>query len=222
MAISSSSKKFQKFQKKVWASCSIAKGCLRSEAQLKWIGDSHQAVWESDYKVIKTEWELTLKEDCHSFEINKKMDRTRQLLQIKEAMYLKIHPCESEAGILGRKKTLVQSLKQYYAYFYWLYIKNTTCDMVSLQGLHSGEAFRCPSVSTSMGLKAFCPCCLKLGGNTETIFIHLQEVNYRMSIMCNIFQAFTGMSTQSILDHHLGARQNMTGNVQSMKGPQSP
>ena len=62
--------------------------------QLKWIDDSHQAVWESDYEVIKTEQELTLKEDCHSFEVNKKMDRTEQLLQIREAMHSKIHLLE--------------------------------------------------------------------------------------------------------------------------------
>ena len=103
VAINSADKKFWK---KVWASCSIAKGCLWSEAQLKWIGDSHQAVWESDYEVIKTEWELTLKEDCHSFEVNKMMDRTEQLLQIKEAMHSKIHPCESEAGVQGGRRPL--------------------------------------------------------------------------------------------------------------------
>ena len=71
-----------KFWKKVLASCSITKGCLWSEAQLKWIGESHQAVWESDYEVIKMEWDLALKEDCHSFEINKVMDPTEQLLQV--------------------------------------------------------------------------------------------------------------------------------------------
>ena len=70
----------KKFQKKVWASCSIAKGCLWLEAQLKQIGDSCQAVWESNYEVIKTEWELTLKEDHHSYEVNNIMDRTKQLL----------------------------------------------------------------------------------------------------------------------------------------------
>ena len=42
---------WKKFQKKVWASCNIAKGCLWLEAQLKWIGDSCQAVWESDYEI---------------------------------------------------------------------------------------------------------------------------------------------------------------------------
>ena len=34
----------KKFQKNVWASCNIAKGCLWSEVQLKWIADGHQAV----------------------------------------------------------------------------------------------------------------------------------------------------------------------------------
>ena len=58
----------KRFWKKVWASCSIARGCLWSEAQLKWIQDSHQAVWESDHEIIWTEWELTLEEDCPSFQ----------------------------------------------------------------------------------------------------------------------------------------------------------
>ena len=33
--------------------------------------------------------------------------RTDQLLSIKEATHLKIHLCESEAWVQGRKKTLV-------------------------------------------------------------------------------------------------------------------
>ena len=70
----------KKVWKRVWASCCIAEGCLWLEAQLKWIGHSHQTVWESDYEVIKTEQELTLKEDCHTFEVNKMTDRTEQLL----------------------------------------------------------------------------------------------------------------------------------------------
>ena len=78
--------------------------------------------------------------------------------------------------------------------------------MVSLQGLHTDDAFRCPNVSTSMGLKLFCPRCLKLGRNTKTIAIHLWEVHYRMAIMCDICRAFAGMSTQSILDHCSGCK----------------
>ena len=66
----------KKFWKKVWTSCYIAKGCVWSEAQLKQIGDSHQTVWECVYKVIKTELEPDLKEDCHSYEVNKMIDRT--------------------------------------------------------------------------------------------------------------------------------------------------
>ena len=74
-----------------------------------------------------------------------------------------------------------------------------------------------------MGLKSFCPWCLKLGGNTKTIAIHLWEVHYRMAVMCNICQAFAGMSAQSILDHHSGFKlQNVTRNVWSMKGLQKP
>ena len=111
-----------------------------------------------------------------------------------------------ETGAQGRKKTLVQSLKQYHAHFYQLYEKGMTCAMASLQGLHVGDVFRCPNVSASVGLKSFCPWCLKLGGNTKTIAIHLWEVHYRMAIMCNICWAFAGMSAQSILDHCSGCK----------------
>ena len=100
-----------KFWKKVGASCSITKGCLWSEAQLKGIGDSHQAVWENDCDIIKTEQELAVKEDHHSFEINDIQDQTTALNQRINA--LENPPHELEAGVQGRKKTPVQSLKQY-------------------------------------------------------------------------------------------------------------
>ena len=70
----------KKFWKKVMGSCSITKGCLWSKAKLKWIGDSCKAVQESNYEAVKREWDLTLKEDHHSFEVNKMTDRSKQLL----------------------------------------------------------------------------------------------------------------------------------------------
>ena len=124
------------FWKKVQASCSIAKGCLWIEAQLRQIGDSHHTVWGSNCEVIKTKWDLALKEDCSSFEVNKMTLRTDQLLQIKEATHPKIYPCEPKAEVHRRKKTLVQSLAQFHAHFYWLYEKGMTHAMVSLQGLY--------------------------------------------------------------------------------------
>ena len=78
--------------------------------------------------------------------------------------------------------------------------------MVGLQGLNWGEDLRHPNVSTNIGLKSVCPWCLKLGGNTEKIAIHLWKVHYRMAIVCDICQAFASMSAQSILDHHLGCK----------------
>ena len=88
----------------------------------------------------------------------------------------------------------MQSLRQYHTHFYQLYKKDMIHAMVSLQGLHLGNAFKHPNVSASIGLKSFYPWCLKLGGNTEAIAINLWEVHYRMAIMCNIYQAFAGMS----------------------------
>ena len=71
------------------------------------------------------------------------MERTEQLLQIKEAMDSKIYPSESETGVKGRKKTHVQKLKKFQARFYWLYEKGMTNVMNDLQGLHVGDALRC-------------------------------------------------------------------------------
>ena len=79
-----------------------------------------------------------------------------------------------------------------------------TWAMGGLQGLHLGDTFRCPNVSSSMRLKYFCPWCLKLDGNIKTIAIHLREVHYRMAIVCDICWAFASMSAQSVLDHCLG------------------
>ena len=68
---------------------------------------------ENDHEIIQTEWEITLKEHHTSFKVNKMTVRTDQLLRIKEATHLKIHTWESEAKVHHRKKTLLQSLKQY-------------------------------------------------------------------------------------------------------------
>ena len=182
----------------------IARGCLWFEAQLKQIKDSCQAIWESDHEIVWTEREIALWEDCTSFKVNKMTVRTNQLLWIKGATDSKIHTQESEAKVHGRKKTLMQSLNQFHACFYQLYEKGMTWAMVSLKGLFMSDAFRYSNVSASMGLKSFCPWCLKLGGNTEMIAIHLRELYYRMVIVCNICQSFTSMNAQSILDHHSG------------------
>ena len=49
------------------------------------IGESHQSVCGSDYRVVKTEWELTLSEGYGSFEVNKMKVQNDQLLNIKKA-----------------------------------------------------------------------------------------------------------------------------------------
>ena len=125
-------------------------------------------------------------------------------------------------GVQGRKKTLVQSLKQYHAHFYLLYEKGMTSGVVSLQGWHSGNAFRHPNVSASVGLKSFCPWYLKLGGNTETITIHLWEVHYRMAIMYKICWEFACMSAQNILDHHSWCKVQCDKECAVHEGPWKP
>ena len=69
---------------------------------------------------------ITLEEDHTSFKVNKMAIGTDQLFWIKEATHCQVYPWESEAEVHGQKKTLVQSLKQFHAHFYWLYEKGTT------------------------------------------------------------------------------------------------
>ena len=108
-------------------------------------------------------WNHALEEDCNSFEMHKMMVRTDHLLHIAEATNLKINIWESEAEAHGQAKTLVLSLKQYHAHYYQLYKMGTTRAMVGFQRLHSGDAFRCSNISSSVGIKSFCPWCFKLG-----------------------------------------------------------
>ena len=91
-------------------------------------------------------------------------------------------------------------------HYYWLYKKGTTRAMVGLQGLHSGKAFRGSNVSSSVGLKSFCPQLFKLGWNTEMVATHLWEVHYRLAITCDLCRLFIGVSTQSVLDHGSGCK----------------
>ena len=78
--------------------------------------------------------------------------------------------------------------------------------MVGFQGLHLDDAFRCSNISYSVGLKSFCPWCFKLGGNTEMIATHLQEVHYRLAIVCDLYKSFTSMSAQSVSEHCSGCK----------------
>ena len=50
----------KRFWKRVWASCSIVRGSLSLKAQVKQIKDIHQAIWDSDLKIVRTEsWSLS-------------------------------------------------------------------------------------------------------------------------------------------------------------------
>ena len=116
--------------------------------------------------------------------------RTDQLLCIAEATNSKVYTHEPEAETHGQAIALVLLLKQYHTHYYWLYKKGTTRTMVGLQGLHSGNAFRCSNVSSSVGLKLFCPLCFNLGENTEMITTHLWEVHYRLAIAWDLCKFF--------------------------------
>ena len=208
----------KKYWKRVWASCHLDKGNLWSEAQLKWISDSHQAMWGHDQEVIRMDQDCTLKEDHNSFEMHQMTVRTDQLLYIAEATDTKVYTCELEAEACGQMKALALSLKQYHAHYYQLYKERTTRAMVGLQGLHSGDAFRHSNVSSSVELKLFCPWCFKLGGNTKMIATYIQEVHYRLAIACHLCKSFTSMSTWSVLEHHSGCKVKHTKECLEQEG----
>ena len=81
--------------------------------------------------------------------------------------------------------------------------------MVSLQGLHTSNAFRCSNVSVSAwGLKSFCPWCLKLGGNTEMQSPSILDRCITGLQLCVIYASChcTSMNTQSILEYCSGCK----------------
>ena len=136
---------------------------------------------------------------------------TNQLLWIKVATNVRnIFPQEHKADVDGRKKALVWSLKQFHVCYYWLYKKGMTCAMVGLHSLHSGHTLKHPTISAGIGLKSFCPWCLKLGGNTEMITIHLCEVHYQLAIACDICQVFAAWLHRTFQTISWSAKRGMT------------
>ena len=129
-----------------------------------------------------------------------------QLLSIAEATNSEVYTRESEAEAHGQAKALALYLKQYHAHYYWIYKKGTTRAMVGLQGLHSGDAFICSNVSSSVGLIFIYLWCFKLRGNTEMIATHLCEVQRRFAIACDLCKSFSSISTQSVLEHCSGCK----------------
>ena len=85
----------KKYRKRVQASCSLDMDSIWSEAQLKWISDSCQAVWGYDQEIIRMEQDHALEEDHSSFEMHKMTVRTDQLLHTAEATNCKVYTHES-------------------------------------------------------------------------------------------------------------------------------
>ena len=165
--------------KKVLASCSPTKQGLSKNAQLQQIRNNCNRMWGSNYEAIKTEWDLAFEKDPSSFKVSRMIVCTDLLLQIKAAANARnIYAWEHETNIDRRKKALVWSLKQFHTCYYQLYEKGTTHAMVGLQDLHLGNALRCSNISSGIGLKLYCPCCLNLGGNMEAFAIHLWKVHH--------------------------------------------
>ena len=94
----------KKYRKRIQASCSLDRSSLWSEVQLKWTGDSCQALWGHDQGIIRMEWDCALEEDYNSFEMHKMTVRSDQVLCIAEDTNLKAYTWESEAEPMGRWK----------------------------------------------------------------------------------------------------------------------
>ena len=115
----------KKFQKKVQAFCSITKGCLWTEGQLRWIGDSHHTMYgKVTMMSSRQRWDLTLKEDHSSFEVNKMTGQDWPTALNQWGYPLKnAHLWAWGWGPWEKEDPIVQSLKQFHAHFYWCCIK---------------------------------------------------------------------------------------------------
>ena len=122
------------------------------EAQLKRVSENCQDMWGHNHECVRAEWKcnhaLLTAANCplhlgghNSLEMQSMMIITDQLLYIAEATSPKIHTRESEVETDGRVRTLVLSLKQYHAHYYWCYEKDTMRVIVGLQGLHTSDSF---------------------------------------------------------------------------------
>ena len=60
----------QKFCKKVWTSCRLTRWSLWKVSQMALIDNNCQAVWGSDFSIVKEEQDLALKEDFGSFQMD--------------------------------------------------------------------------------------------------------------------------------------------------------
>ena len=173
---------------------------------MKRIKGGHQDVWGHNHGIIRVKWKCDLTDDHTSFEIRQMTTMTDQLIHIAKATGSKIYTRESEVRAQGLVRALVLSLKQFHAQYYRFYKKGPTKAMVGLQGLHSSATFWHLNMSTSVGLKSFCPWCLNFGENTETIVNHLREVHYRLAVACNICWSFASMLVQVVLEHQSKCR----------------
>ena len=126
---------------------------------------------------------------------------------------LKVYTWELEAEVHGWKKPLVQSLKQFHACFYSLYEKGMIWAIVSFQGLHTSDAFRCPNISASVTLKSFWPWCLKLGGTPKQSLSILVRciIGWQLCVMyAGILSAWMHRTSSTTI---LGVKPSVTGNA---------
>ena len=97
----------KKYWKRVWASWRFTKCSLWTEAQLKRISKSLQAVWGYKHESVQMEWNCTLADGHNSFEMCRMTVRTDQLFCIAVAINSQIYTRDVEAKAHGLVKTLV-------------------------------------------------------------------------------------------------------------------
>ena len=152
-----------------------------------------------------------------SFEMHKKTVRTDQLLCIAEATICKVYTLESEAEAHGWVKALVLSLKQYHAHCYWLYKKGTTRAMVGLQQATLGWCLQMLQHFFQCGAKIILPLVFQVGGNTAMIATNLQEVCYRLAIVCDLCRLFPACPHKVFWNTTQGVRTGVLRNTQNKK-----
>ena len=69
---------WKKLCKKIWDTCGPTRQGLWKDAWLEQIGNNSPTVWRSDYKAIKTKWDLTLDRDPSCFKVSGMMVHTDQ------------------------------------------------------------------------------------------------------------------------------------------------
>ena len=159
----------------MWASCSIVRGYVLSKTQVRQIKDSFKAIWDTTMKSSRqSSWWLSRKIIPPMRWIEWPPKPTNYFGSKGPPTLKSTNGSHRLRSMAGRKPSC--NLWNNYMPTSTSYMKRVqTQIMVSLLGLHKRDAFRCSNISASVGLKLYYHWCVKAGGNTETIAIHLRD-----------------------------------------------